>query len=209
MIFIPTELPTSTNSNFLNAFNRANAPQSAISKAQLINTRRVDFYNKFNFLISAKKRLQTEETLQQMKAYLYETYNIMSLLNKHGAYSMNPVYISALSTKVKNFEMPQNAEICSTAEIIFSRYTYCFGILAMLGEVYEEINQIGTGNGGARDEPLLQRIELILKHLEDGSVRLAKLWYIRDVLWVGLENLPGNYHCVLELNYSLVEAFYL
>lgn len=209
MLFIPTTLPTSTTSNFQNSFDRTKTPEITISKASLISTRRNDFYGKFNQLISSKKKLLGDSTLQQMKAYLYETYNIMSLLHNQGDYSMNPVYISALSPNVKQFEMSLNGEICSTAEIVFSRYTYCFGILAMLGEIYQEISEICTGNGVARDEPLIQRIEIVLKYLEDGAVRMAKLWYIRDVLWVGFEHLPPNFASVLEFNYSLVEAFYL
>jgi len=45
--------------------------------------------------------------------------------------------------------------------------------------------------------------------VEDVAIRIAKLYSMRDELWVGLleTNLP--YGSIPELNYQILEAFYL
>lgn len=45
--------------------------------------------------------------------------------------------------------------------------------------------------------------------IEDVAIRMAKLYYIRDEVWAGLEKTSVNYETVLELNYEILEAIYM
>ena len=121
MLFIPQKLPTSTKFDLNYIFNPSSTPEQVLQKAQYIVSLRNKFYQKIQFISASSKPLQTAQSLQQMKAYLYETYNLLSLLSK-STYNTTPVYHSIFSSNYSTFEMPENGEVCGTAEIIFSKY---------------------------------------------------------------------------------------
>jgi len=89
-------------------------------------------------------------------------------------------------------------------EIIMSRYCYSFGLLASLQQDYNEL-MMYKGNF----EELSKRIKHMLATVEDACLRMAKLFYLKDILWSSLEKVNGKYSKVAELNYHLLEAVFL
>ena len=121
MLYTPNHIPVSTRHDLLKAFNRASTNMQTLNKVNHINTLRKRFYDKLQFIMSSEKRVQSKESLQEMKEYLYETYNLMKVMVHNASYSMAPLYYSFLSKKTEFFEMNEGGEACCTAEIIMSR----------------------------------------------------------------------------------------
>lgn len=145
---------------------------------------------------------QTESN--NLKSYLFNTFDLMEVLCTKGSGSMKSSYHSAFSNGVENFQMVENNDACTSAEIIFSRYCYAFGLLRSLEGAYKELI---TCKGNFAE--LSKRVKLMLVTVEDAAVRMAKLFYLKDIVWSGLESSIAKYAGVAEFNYFLLEGVYL
>ena len=204
MIFIPEEIPTATSFEIRKGFDPTYLTQADKDKIQELEKIRAEFYAQLNNIPSKSIRYQTEEQLNTLKYYLFETYEFMALATTRTVLPINPSFKSVLSVKTTNFQMRENNEVSTTAEIIFSRYAYAFGVLFSIKQARDELSScIGNKEG------LSTRLEQIMFTVEDVAIRIAKLYSMRDELWVGLleTNLP--YGSIPELNYQILEAFYL
>ena len=53
------------------------------------------------------------------------------------------------------------------------------------------------------------KVDQILEAIEDASIRFAKLFFMKNVLFAGLESCAEKYRKIPEFQYDLIEAFYL
>lgn len=205
MLIIPKDLPYTKD--FHTIFQAFNPNQTSKEDQQTIahlNEERRKFYNFFTQMNTNFYREITAKESNNLKSYLFNTFDLMEILCTKASNSMQVSYHSAFSNGVEDFQMAENTDACASAEIIFSRYTYAFGLLRSLEGAYKELHAC-KGNF----EELSKRVKLMLTTVEDAAVRMAKLFYLKDIIWSGLEGCIGKYSGVAEFNYFILEAVYL
>jgi hypothetical protein len=204
MYLIPTDLPIGLNNDISPAFSQTPLSEEEKRYCVNLNEQRKKFYLFFQNMMSSRHREIDMKTLQMLKSYLFNTYDIMETACTKGSNPMGPQFHSCLSLDVNNFQVVEDNEVATTIEIILSRYTYSFGLLASLQQDYLEL---ATYKGNF--EQLSTRIKRMLTTVEDACVRMAKLFYLKDLLWSSLEKVSQKYSKVAELNYHLLEAVFL
>lgn len=205
MLLFPKSLPHTTDFEAVSkAFQSSLISDNDEAIVTNLNEQRRKFYLFFLHMNPSIYREITDEQSSNLKSYLYNTYDLMEVLCTKGSGTMHAHFESCLSNGTRQFKMEESTEACASAEIIFSRYCYAFGLLKSVQGAYSELEGF-KGNF----EQLSKRIKYILKTLEDATVRMAKLFYLKDIVWSGLESCISNYRGVAEFNYFLLEAIYL
>ena len=204
MLFFPKDLPYATNFDLPRAFQASNLSQDDQKFIINLNEQRRKYYRTFTSTINAKtfKPLEQED-VQNLKAYLFNTYDIMEHLCTKASAPLRPAFHSAFSLKVADFEVIEDNEVASTIEIVMSRYSYAFGMINSLKVCTNELLRCSNF------EQLSKRVKHMLVTVEDACVRMAKLYYLKDIVWSGLEKVAQKYNNIAELNYFLIEAVFL
>jgi len=204
MYLIPKDLPLAVNPELTPAFAQTPLSQEEKRYALNLNEQRKKFYYFFFNNMNSSHRTITEKNLSMLKSYLFNTFDIMETVCTKGSSPLGPTFHSCLSHNLGNFQVVEDNEIATSIEIIMSRYCYSFGLLASLQQDYNEL-MMYKGNF----EELSKRIKHMLATVEDACLRMAKLFYLKDILWSSLEKVNGKYSKVAELNYHLLEAVFL
>ena len=150
---------------------------------------------------------QEDEHFNKHLSYLATTYNIMELLSSDKpATHWAPAYFSCLAVGHPTFQVRPDNEIASTIEIIMSRYAYAFGRLHHARDVHLSIEHFCVPG---KFEQLSGAVKKVLEVVEDVCVRFAKFFYARDIIWSSIEAVAEKYEGFPELNYHLLEAYYM
>lgn len=205
MLIIPKDLPyTSDFHSIFQAFDTNQISKEDQQTIAHLNEERRKFYTFFSQMNTKFYREITVKESNNLKSYLFNTFDLMEVLCTKASRPMPTSYHSSFSNGVTDFKMNEDNDTHASAEIIFSRYCYAFGLLRSLEGAYKELIQC-KGNFAE----LSKRVKLMLTTVEDAAVRMAKLFYLKDVVWSGLEKSISKYSGVAEFNYFLLEGVYL
>lgn len=209
MLLIPKTIPTCYNPNLVEAFQANTTPKSTLDMVILHDQGRKKFYNYFTQIQQNPDLDIKFDDFNNLKGYLYTVYDIYEQVCTNSGsildHKQSNVYYSTWVNR-QNTQVIVNRpsrEVTSTLEVIFSKMTYAFGMLKSL----QGFNQ-RLWSDRKNFASLKAGIIEILNRLDEGSQRIAKLYYARDVVWSTISNGEVSTD-IPELNYFVLEGILL
>lgn len=210
MLLFPESICQGTCNTLQHCFERDPTKQiNPVEQARNLQNQRKKFYDQCLQTPIFQHEIDYTNWRATHLTYLNTTYDIMELLDQKAEASTpwRPSYFSGLSVVHPTFQVKHGSnELSSTIEILMSRYSYALGSLKGIKRTFLGIE--GYCKPG-QFEGLSNSIKRVIDCLEDVSAKFGKLFYARDLIWTPLAQEKDLYSTIPELNYYLIEGFYL